>query len=158
SQPLTGIVAGASAALRWLSNATPDIENARTALTGVLKAGHRASDVIGSIKAMFRKGCQDRTPVDLNELIGTTLSLMRGEIRRHEVRVESDLRTPLAAVHAERVQLQQVLVNLIMNAVDAMNAVTDRPRLLRVTTELGQAGEALVSIEDSGTGIDPKIM
>jgi signal transduction histidine kinase len=155
NQPLMSVVASANAALRWLSAATPDLERARTSLTQIVNAGHRASDVIKSIRAMFKKDDQSRIPVNINGVISQVLALVSIDLQRHQVTLQTEIEELLPPVIGDRVQLQQVLLNLIMNAVDAMDPVTDRPRVLHVRSKLNQPEGVLVSVEDTGTGIDP---
>ena len=155
NQPLTSVVASANAALRWLSGATPDIERARMSLAQIINAGHRASDVIKSIRAMFKKDDETRLPLNINGLISQVLALVRIDLERHQVTLQTQLEGDLPPVIGDRIQLQQVLLNLIMNAVDSMDATTDRPRVLRVGSTLKQPERVLVSVEDNGTGIDP---
>jgi signal transduction histidine kinase len=156
NQPLMGIVASAGAALRWLSAATPDIDRTRTALTHIVDAGHRAGDVIGNIRAMFKKDTGDRTALNINNVVATVLSLVQTDLQRREIVVQAHLNQQLPTVTADRVQLQQVLLNLIVNAIESMEQVKDRPRVLRVRSEFNMPDEVLVSVEDSGAGIDAK--
>lgn len=157
NQPLAGIVANASAGLRWLSNVKPNLDDAKIAFKQIIDAGHRAADVISSVRAMFKKGDQQETQVNINALIKEVIELVHGELDRHKVSVTLALNDLLAPVKADRVQLQQVILNLVMNAIDAMDAIADRPRILRVTTEMQTAAGVLVSIADTGTGINPDI-
>jgi signal transduction histidine kinase len=112
--------------------------------------------VIGGIRSMFKKDGRAEAPEDVNELVREALALLRGEIQGQQVSIRSELAEELPRVPANRVQLQQVIVNLIMNAVDAMSAVADLERILRVTTEIHGFSHVLITVEDSGTGIDPK--
>jgi signal transduction histidine kinase len=153
-QPLAAVVTNANAGLRWLTKKTPDLDEARAALQGVIDAGHLAVEVIESIRAMFKKIDQELAPLDINKLIRDVLVLM--ETRAHEVSIQTDLKEDLPNIMGNRVQLQQVILNLITNALDAMHAVTNRPRVLRLRSENHQPDGVLVSVEDSGTGIDPK--
>ncbi len=154
NQPLMGIVASAGAALRWLSAATPDIDRTRTALTHIVDAGHRAGDVIGNIRAMFKKDTGDRTALNINNVVATVLSLVQTDLQQRDIAVQAHLNQQLPTVTADRVQLQQVLLNLIVNAIESMELVKDRPRVLRVRSEFNIPDEVLVSVEDSGGGID----
>ena len=155
NQPLTGIVMRANAGLRWLSNATPDIDNARAALTQIVSAGHRASDIVASIRAMFNRDMQDRRPVDINSLILTVLALVRTELKKHQITVETRLDNQLPVVMGDRVQLQQVVLNLVMNAIEAMASTQPSSRCLRITSELNGSHGVLVSVEDTGPGLEP---
>jgi PAS domain S-box-containing protein len=161
SQPLAAIVANANAALRWLDRPEPDRGEVRAALKRIVVDGHRTSDVITSIRAMFGSTDAAKSSVDINGLITDVLSLTRGEMESHDVALQCDTAEGLPHVMAERVQLQQVLINLITNAIDAMSVVTDREKLLKVRSELSGPAEIQISVEDSGAGIDdghmPKI-
>jgi PAS domain S-box-containing protein len=154
NQPLAAIVANGSAALRFLSAPTPDLEVVRQAVNSIVVDGHRAAEVIESIRATFKKIDQERAAVDINKLIRDVLVLM--EVQAHGVSVKTELNNKLSDVVGNRVQLQQVIVNLITNAIDAMNTVINRPRVLQLRAESHISGGVLVSVEDSGAGIDPK--
>jgi signal transduction histidine kinase len=155
NQPLAGIVASASAGLRWLSAATPDVDRARASLTQIVQAGHRASDVTKSIRAMFKRDTHDRSPLNINRVIWAVLALARIDLRKHQITLHTHLGEQLPAITGDRVQLQQVLLNLIMNAVESMTSVEARPRVLHVSSKLNEPDGVLVSVEDSGTGIAP---
>jgi signal transduction histidine kinase len=158
NQPLAAIVTGANAGLRWLAKVTPNLDEARAALNRIAKDGHRASDVIGSIRAIFRKDDHGKAPLDVNELIREVLKLMQGELQNARVLVRTELLNELPKVLANRVQLQLIFRNLIMNAIDAMSSVTDRERVLHIRSEIFKPSGVLVAVADSGTGIDPKSM
>lgn len=155
NQPLAAIVSSGNAGLRWLSNQTPDLEEARAALERIVKDGHRASDVIGTVRAMVKQEPQDRKPHNINEVVTDTLAFLRNELNRHQVTVRTDLTEPLPTVLIDRVQLQQVILNLIINAIDAMDEVPDQENVLAVKTEMNDSGDVTVVIEDNGPGIDP---
>jgi C4-dicarboxylate-specific signal transduction histidine kinase len=157
NQPLAAIVANGNAGLRWLANATPDIDEVRATLKRIVSDGHRAGRVISGVRTMFKKGGQGRAAVDVNDVVREVLALVRGELEKRRVSVRSDLE-PLPQVLADRVQLQQVVVNLIMNALDAMASVDGRARVLQLRTERHQPGGVMVTVQDSGTGIDKKHM
>jgi signal transduction histidine kinase len=154
NQPLTGIVTRANAALRWLAAERPDIEKARSALSQIVSAGHRASDIIASVRAMFKREADHRTEVDINKLIVAVLALVDVELRRHHVQVQTQL-GDLPTVTGNPIQLQQVVLNLVMNAIEAMHSAQPGSRVLRVQSQLTKSNEVHVSIEDSGTGIAP---
>ena len=156
NQPLGAIVANGNAGLRWLDRATPDVDEARAAFTRIVNDGRRAGEVIESIRAMFKNVDQEKTPVDINKLVRDMLGLMLGELRSNQVSVETRLDDNLPDVRGNQVQLQQVILNLIRNAIEAMNSVTDRARVLRIGTEIHVPDGVLVSVEDSGTGLSPK--
>jgi signal transduction histidine kinase len=153
SQPLTGIVARASAARRWLAKETPDIEKTRAALNEIEAAGHRASDILRNVRSMFKKQTDDKSQLDVNRLIGSVLDLSRIDLRKHRIDVRSELDDRLPPVLGNEVQLQQVILNLVLNAIDAMRTV--EPRVLSVESKLNGHGTVHVSVEDTGGGIAP---
>jgi signal transduction histidine kinase len=156
SQPLTAIVACAGAGLRFLTRPIPDLDEARAALEDVLSAGQRAGEVVGSVRAMFKNLSEEKAPLDLNVLIEDVLGLVRGELQAQGIIVQTGLSRPLPLVLGNGGQLQQVILNLVRNAADAMGSVSDRARLLRVESANHDPDGVLVSIADSGAGIDPK--
>jgi signal transduction histidine kinase len=151
-QPLTAMVTTADAGFRFLDRDAPNLERAKEALRRIAADGHRAGELVGSIRANFRSDVTERTAFDLDELIQEALSLGSGELQRHRVIVQAEPNRQLPAVRGNRVQLQQVLLNLIMNAVDAM-AARGEPRVLTVRTEPGDDGLVKVSVADTGPGI-----
>ncbi|MDB6113854.1 MAG: sensor histidine kinase protein, partial [Lacunisphaera sp.] len=156
NQPLAGVVANAEACLRWLDAQPPNFDEARQALHRIVHDGERASQVVTRTRSLVRKGEPTRTEFKLDELIGETLSLAQDEIRRREVTVQTQVAANLPPVQADRVQVQQVLLNLLMNAFDAVSEVTGRPRRVEVRAAAKSPGTLQVSIEDSGNGIDPE--
>lgn len=156
NQPLAAVVANSNAALRWLANREPDLDEARAALKRIVRDGHRASEVIGSVRAMFKKERSERTWLNVNDLAREVLLLAHGSLETHQVAVRSELCEEVPGVLADRVQLQQVLLNLIVNGAEAMASVTDRERLLRVSSEVQDADCVVITVTDSGTGIDLK--
>jgi signal transduction histidine kinase len=155
-QPLAAIAANANAGLRWLARATPDLGEARAALQRIVGDAHRASDVIGTIRAMFKQAGDDKTPVDVNSLIREVLALARVDLEKQRVAVVTDLPAGLPEVVGCPAQLQQVIMNVVTNAVEAMDAVEDRSRTLRVTSRPHDQEGVLITVEDSGRGIDPR--
>jgi C4-dicarboxylate-specific signal transduction histidine kinase len=154
-QPLTAIVANAEAALRWLSNDPPNRDKAAATLQRIVRDGQRAGQVIETVRAMFKKDSEEKALLDVNNVVRQVFTLLRSELQKNEVVVEYALSPQLPRVQGDSVQLQQVILNLAMNAIDAMSPVTDRPRSLRVSSARHDpAGLALV-LEDSGMGIDP---
>ena len=154
NQPLAAIVTSGNAAMRWLTNKTPNIEKAVDSLKRIVTNGHRASSVIETVRAMFKKDIAERKPADISDLIRDVLVLMRIELEERHVQVNSVLTSGLPQVSVDRIQLQQVMLNLARNAIEAMSLVTDRPAILRVRSE-ATADEVIISIENSGPGIDP---
>ena len=156
NQPLSAIVANASAGLRWLERTTPDVDETRTVLQEIVDEGHRAGEIIKGIRAMFRADDKSRVSVDLNELVREVLVLTQDERRNGQIEVHSELDENLPSVTADRVQLQHVLFNLMTNAIDAMESVTDRNRILRVKSKPNGSAGVLITVEDSGIGIAPE--
>jgi signal transduction histidine kinase len=155
SQPLGAMVTNANAGLRWLASATPDLDEARAALKRVINDGHRAGEVIGGIRSMFKKDIRGRTRLGINDLVRDVLKMVDVDLRTQGVSVSTELHQGLPELFADRGQLQQVFLNLIVNAIEAMRSINDRARLLRIKCYLIQgSSHVFVSIEDSGTGID----
>jgi signal transduction histidine kinase len=155
NQPLAAIVAHGNAAQRWLSSAHPDLDEARASLKSIINDGHRASQVIGSVRAMFQKGQREKAECPLNDVIEDAFRLVHSELRKQEVSVRTELLAELPHVVADRVQLLQVFMNLTRNALEAMEAVRDRTKLLIVRSGIHEPGAVAVTFEDTGTGIDP---
>jgi signal transduction histidine kinase len=151
NQPVTGIVLKASAALRWLAAEKLDADRLRNLLTEIVGAGQRAGDIINSVRSMFKKEDGARAAINLNNLINTVLVLLRLDLQNDSVRVETRLDEQLPTVIADPVQMQQVILNLVVNAADAMR--TGQPRVLTVQSGRSAAGLVRVAIEDSGPGI-----
>ena len=155
NQPLAAIVSNGSAGLRWLDRPEPNLEEARLAFGRVVNEGHRAAQIITSIRTMFRKDSGARSPVAINELVCDVVSTSLGELKSRRVSLALELLDDLPPVQADRVQLQQVLLNLLTNASDSMAAITDRPHMLCVRSEHLEDW-VLISVQDSGTGINPE--
>jgi len=153
NQPLAAIGASANAGLRWLTRTTPDLGETRAVLQAIVRDAHQAGEVIHGIRAMFKAEGQTRVSVDLKALVGEVLVLAQAEHPNWPVEVQTELDENLPPVTADRVQLQHVMLNLITNAIDAMDSVIDRPRILRVKSVLDSSESAIVTVEDSGTGI-----
>jgi PAS domain S-box-containing protein len=158
NQPLGAIVANGNAGLRFLKAEPPDLAEACEALAQIVGEGHRASQVIGSIRAMFKKDSQLKARLDLNRIIDEVLALVRGELRSQRVQLQTDLAEQLPEVSGMHVQLQQVILNLLTNAIEAMASTSGRPRVLRVSSARREPREVLITVEDTGPGIDPKNM
>ncbi len=152
NQPLTGIVMGAIAARRWLALREPGIDEARDALDEIESAGHRAGEIITSLRGMFKKETQARNPIDINKLIFTVLAIVRHELQKLGVELRTELDESLPALEGDRVQLQQVVLNLVMNAIEAMPVA---PRILSIRSCISKPNFVHVAVEDTGTGIDP---
>jgi PAS domain S-box-containing protein len=156
NQPLAAIVANGNAALRWLRRAPPEVAEAAENVNQIISDGHRASRVVASIRGMFNKDEHAKVFLDVNEVIQEVVELLHGELNSRRVSVRKDLSRDLPLTSADRVQLQQVVLNLIMNAGEAMSAMPDGSRILKISSKRGQPDEVVIAVEDSGPGIDPK--
>jgi C4-dicarboxylate-specific signal transduction histidine kinase len=152
TQPIAAIVTCGDASLRWLNRPTPDLAEAQQSITQMIRDAKRASEVIQRIRAMAKKRDSLPATLDLNEIVGESVELVRRELERHRVDVQVDLATPTPIVCCDRVQLQQVLINLMMNGAQAMSDVSG-PRRLCIATRRFDARHAQVIVQDSGTGI-----
>ena len=151
-QPLTAIIASANAGLNWLDRVEPDLDRVGDALRHVVTAGHRADAVIESIRAIFKKGDLHRTPLDINDLIRDALASVHSDLQKQRIVVQAESTEPLQLVKGDRFELQQVLLNLITNAIDLM-ADKDGSRVLGVKSEVHDGGGVMVSVADTGAGI-----
>jgi signal transduction histidine kinase len=154
NQPLTGVVANAGTASRYLAFQTPNVEEARECLGLIARDGKRASDVIRRIRALVKKMPPRRELLDMNEAIREVIALTQNELQRSSVKLGTRLSSRLPLVPADRIQLQQVILNLIVNAIEAMNEVGDRRRELAVNSGC-ESNEVFVEVRDSGPGVDP---
>ena len=155
NQPLAAITSNGAAALRWLDRDTPDVGAARAAMQRIIRDADRASAVIKRIRALLEKSPPERSVVDVNDVLGEVLALVRDELRRHHIVVRTELSTGVTTVLGDRVALQQLLLNLIMNAIEAIRAAPEGPRELVVASEAtaGEPGTVGVTVRDSGIGI-----
>jgi C4-dicarboxylate-specific signal transduction histidine kinase len=153
NQPLTAVTNNGSACLRLLANRNLDPEVLRRALEEIVADGTRASAVIARIRAFIKKAPAEKTVLDINEVIQEVLALAGHELQKNRILVECQLTKPLPCVLADRVQLQQVLLNLIMNGIEAMTTVTERPRVLWVQSRIDESGHILVAVQDAGAGL-----
>jgi PAS domain S-box-containing protein len=156
NQPIAGAVFNAEAALRWLGARPPDLEEVRQALGRIVKDANRAGDVIGRIREIIKKAPPRKDRVDINEAIREVIELTRGEAAKNGASVRTALAKGLPLVEGDRVQLQQVILNLILNAVQAMGAVAEGSRELFITTAQAEPNGVLVAIKDSGPGLTPQ--
>jgi PAS domain S-box-containing protein len=157
NQPLSGIVTNASTCLRMLGGDPPNVEGARETARRTVRDGNRASEVITRLRALFNKTTSTFEVFDLNEAVTEVVALSLGDLQRNRVILQSHLAAGLPTVLGDRIQIQQVILNLIRNASDAMNAIDDRPRELTMKTDLDETGGVRLSVQDSGVGIDPEI-
>jgi PAS domain S-box-containing protein len=157
NQPLAAIVTQSEAALRFLDRDEPDLGEVQDALSWIRRDGMRASEVIRGLRALARKSGPQLTRLDIDDVIGQVLAISRAELLRHNVVLRTELASGQRPVLGDRVQLQQVLLNLMMNGVEAMSGVTERMRELSVSSTLAEPGSVLVAVEDTGTGLDPAV-
>ena len=154
NQPLAAVVGFGSAGLRWLEQTPPAIDRARECLRNIVRSGQSAADVLESVRAMFKSKKLANVPIDLNQLIEEALTLVQGAVKKHDIAVRIELDRAIMPVAGNRIQLQQVLFNLVVNAIEAMESVADRTLLIK--SEREDSGEVRISVEDSGTGIEPQ--
>jgi PAS domain S-box-containing protein len=158
NQPIAATVTNAQAALRWLRAQPPDLDEVRASLSRIVEDGNRAGNVIGGIRAFINKVPPRKDRFDLNEAILEMIALTRSEMLKHGILLRTELAAGLPAVAGDRTQLQQVTLNLILNAVEAMGGIDAGARELRINTEREAAGGVLVTVRDSGPGLDPTDM
>jgi PAS domain S-box-containing protein len=155
NQPIAAAVTNANTCLRWLAAATPNLEEARAAATRIVKDGKRAGDIISRIRLLFKKGTLERELVDVNEVIREMIVLLRSEAIRYSISVQTELPADLPQVLGDRVQLQQVMMNLMINGIDAMKNVK-WTRELAIKSQRAQNEQLLVSVSDTGVGLPPQ--
>ena len=154
NQPLASIALGCSASLRWLAKKPPNLKEVQAALNRMSDATHRAGQVIDGIRTMFKNDSREKTLLDVNQVIRDVLALLHFELQNHQISTQTELSPKLPPVLADGVQLQQVIVNLITNAIEAMDAVTDRTRTLGVKSAIRDPDGVSITVEDSGPGIE----
>jgi C4-dicarboxylate-specific signal transduction histidine kinase len=155
TQPLTGIITNGNACLNWLRGSAPNMEKAQGAAERIIRDGERANEVIREIRTLVKKTPPQKIPLDINDLIRRTIALTASELASNHVEVETDLVSGISEVFGDRVQLQQVLLNLIVNAIEAMGTVRDRPRRLVIRSEpRKKPSGVIVTVQDSGVGLD----
>jgi PAS domain S-box-containing protein len=157
-QPLSGVVSNGGACLRWLAREVPNLEEAREAAKRIVRDGKRAGEIIARIRAMTKKASTPNEKLFLNETIQDVLALVGDEVKRKGVILRPQFADDLLPVAGDRVQLQQVLMNLVLNGIEAMSSVADRPRDLVITTRNVEPDQVQVTVEDAGTGLDPTAM
>ncbi|SDN16311.1 PAS domain S-box protein [Afipia sp. GAS231] len=153
NQPLAAVVANAAAAQRWLDRDTPDLQEARSALGSIVDDGNRAGEVIQRVRALVSKTTDQMVPLDINEVVNEVIALLHRELFGHRILLRTELAAVLGQVLGDRIQLQQVILNLVVNGIEAMQPVTDRPRKMTIRTHQEQVGQILVAVTDSGVGL-----
>ena len=156
-QPLSGVVINANACLRFLTGASPNLDEVRDGLQAIARDGRRASDVIARIRTLARRTATEKEPLDLDDVIREVVALAAAEARRTRSTVRTELAGNLPRVLGDRVQLQQVVLNLLLNGLEAMHTVVGRPRELVIRTEREATDRVRVDVRDSGSGIDPEL-
>jgi C4-dicarboxylate-specific signal transduction histidine kinase len=154
NQPIAAATTDANTCVRWLTRAEPHLEEARDAAKRTVKAVTRAADIISRMRALFKKSGHAHEPVEVNDLIADILALINSEAARHRVSVHTDLASNLPPAMGDRVELQQVLLNLMMNGIEAMRNV-DGLREMTITSQCGDGGEVVVDVADTGIGLPP---
>jgi C4-dicarboxylate-specific signal transduction histidine kinase len=153
NQPLAGIVANAEACLRWLDRATPDLDAACRSVEWIIDDGNRAGEVIRRVRALANKTSIEKVPLDVNDIAREVMALVQRELLSHGVSLRMELAPTLPMILADRVQLQQVMINLVMNGIEAMQSVTGRARELVIQSRQDETKQVLVSVTDCGVGI-----
>jgi signal transduction histidine kinase len=156
TQPIAGVVTNANAALRWLGRRPPDLQKAQYSLDEIIKDGNRATDIIARIRALIKKAPPRKDALEINGAILEVIALTRGEILKNGGSVQTQLAEGLPLIQGDRVQLQQVILNLIINAVEAMSTVSEGARELLISTEKNASGGVLIVVRDSGPGLNPE--
>jgi len=153
NQPLAAVVANAAACLRWLDREPPDLEEARGTMESIIKEGNRAGEVTQRVRAFVNKTTDQRIPLHINDVVNEVVTLVQHELFSHRISLRVELTPVLGIVLADRIQLQQVILNLVINAIEAMQAVTDRPRELLIRTQQDEAHQIRVTVRDCGVGL-----
>jgi signal transduction histidine kinase len=154
-QPLAAIVAQSNAAQRWLAQHSPNLNEAQAALKKIIVAGDRASQIVENLRSMFRKENGVRKSLDINAMMGNVLGLTSREVREHGIVVQTSFSDPpQPRALGEQAQLEQVFLNLVINAIEAMSSSIGQPRILELTTAVNGADEAVITISDTGPGVD----
>jgi two-component system, LuxR family, sensor kinase FixL len=156
NQPLAAIVTNGDAGLRWLNREVPQLDEVHSAIERMIDSAKHASEVIARLRALSRKSTSEKIRLDINEVVDEVLALIRREISVHQVWVRLDLASSLPSVFGDRVQLQQVILNLLVNSIQAMALVDDRRRELLIRSRVHNSEQVLVEVRDSGIGIDPE--
>ena len=156
NQPLAAVITNAEACLRWLDRGTPNLDEARRSVEWIIKDGKRAGEVIRRVRALSKKTDIQKLPIDINDVVSEVIALVRRELFSRRVSLRMELAPALPVVLADRVQLQQVIINLVVNGIEAMQPVTDRPRELVIRSGQHNSDRVFVAVQDSGVGVDPE--
>jgi len=155
AQPIAAAAASANACLRWLTRDPPDLEQARASALSIVNDAKRAAEIFSRIRLLFQKGAPQRESVDVNEIIREMIAILRSEVTRHSISVRAELAADLPPVMGDRVQLQQVMMNLITNSIDAMKHVNG-PRELAINSQRAEHEQVMVCVSDTGVGLPPQ--
>jgi C4-dicarboxylate-specific signal transduction histidine kinase len=153
NQPLAAVVNAAAACRRWLDRGTPNLDEARSAVDWITKEANRASEVIRRVRALANKSSIEKVPLDLNDVVREVIALVQRELISHQVSLRTEFAPALPMILGDRIQLQQVIINLVMNGIEAMQSVTDRPRELVIRSRQDETHRVLLSVTDCGVGI-----
>jgi C4-dicarboxylate-specific signal transduction histidine kinase len=156
NQPLAAILSSGQAGLRWLDREVPDLEAARRALQRIVHDARRGGDVIENVRSLSKRAAPAPVELDINDLIVQVLTLLRPEAARHGVVLRLQLGADLPRVYGDRIQLQQVIINLVVNGLQAMTQVAERERVLVIGSRTSESAEVLISVEDVGAGVEPE--
>ena len=154
-QPLTGIMANSTAGLRWLKRSDPDLSKVQAVLEQIASAGERIDEIVASTRAMFSKETREKRLIDVGMVADQVLALVQGELETNQISLRNEMQGRPTEVFGDRIQLQQVLLNLIMNAIEAMSSETSRERNLMITSGIDDGIKVRITVEDTGGGIDP---
>jgi C4-dicarboxylate-specific signal transduction histidine kinase len=152
NQPLAALIANAEACLGWLGRSPPDLGAARRSVEWIIDDANRASEVIRRVRALVQKTDTEKELLDINELVREAMALVQRELSKNEVSLRMELAPRLPSIYGDRVQLQQVIINLVMNGIEAMRSVNDRARVLSVKSAIAPPAEVAVTVEDTGVG------
>jgi PAS domain S-box-containing protein len=155
NQPIAAVITNANAGLRWLGARRPNLEEVRQAFSRIARDGNRAGEVIDRIRALVRRAPPRRAPLDINEAVREVIALAQAEMRRNRIKLQTRLGDDLPHIAGDRVQLQQVTTNLIVNAIEAMSDVSEGPRALTIVSGTGSSTDVFVEVQDTGPGLDP---
>jgi len=158
NQPLAAVVTNGDACLRWIAAEPPNLDKVRESVASIIQQAARAGEVITRIRALAKKATPQKTALRIDELIFEVIGLVGGELAKHHVFLETELESGLPVVFGDRVQLQQVILNLIANGIEAMSTVTGRPRELSIATRTTEGGQILISVRDCGSGLAPGLI
>ena len=153
NQPLAGISSNAEACLRWLDRETPNLDAARRSVEWIINDCNRAGEVIQRVRALAKRTNIQKVPIHINDIVDEVISLVQREMSNHRVSLRKELASALPKVFADRIQLQQVIINLVINSIEAMQSVTDRPRELTIRSRRDGEHQVLLTVKDCGVGI-----